>query len=104
MSKTLISPVKRYPGSITLPDYLTFPQVNAWEEAMQAANTEAEDATKALPHAWKAAREIVSEWNLEGIDPAKPPATPRIAAVELATWIIGAINALFRDEEIDPKA
>lgn len=34
------SPVSRWPGYIVLPDYLTFPALVAWEEAI--------DATKAL--------------------------------------------------------
>lgn len=104
MPKTLGSPVKRYPGSINLPDYLTFPQLGAWEDAMRAAGEHREDTLEALPFVWAAAREIVTEWNLDGVDPARPPATPRAAAIELAAWLIQSINAMLADEDIDPKA
>lgn len=31
------SPVQRWPGTVTLPDYLTFPQAIAWEECLASA-------------------------------------------------------------------
>ena len=35
MSKTITSPVKEFPGSVELPDRLTFPQVTMLEEAIR---------------------------------------------------------------------
>lgn len=104
MPRVIESPVKHYPGSVTIPDYMTYPQLGAWEEAMAAVGEHKENAIKALPPVWAAAREIVTEWKLEGVDPARPPATPRAAAIELAAWLINAINGLFDEEDIDPKA
>ena len=34
MSKVITSPVKRWPGSVTLADPLTFPQYAAWRNAL----------------------------------------------------------------------
>jgi hypothetical protein len=111
MSKTITSPVKRFSGTIVLPDYLTFPQFIAWRNGLKGVASErtvsqvaqSEDESLALLPAIYA---IVSEWHLQGIptDPAQFPATPRLAVYRLMVWLIGEVTALVGAEDDDPLA
>jgi len=109
MPKTLTSPVKRFAGTIVLPDYLTFPQLIAWRNGVKSLAADStvgqvamsEDDSLALLPAIYA---IVSEWHLQGI-PDRPdlfPATPRVPVFRLLIWLIGEITALVGAEDDDP--
>lgn len=114
MPKTLQSPVTRWPGSITLPDYLNFPQEATWEaaiEAIGAGATVIETAAKPagamviLP----AILDIVQGWELGGGFPEKPtlenfPATPKQSSAFLIAWIIGEISSLYEEGQDIPLA
>lgn len=103
----ITSPIKRFPGTVTIPAYLTFPQATAWEKAGQAAqalkdapgSTDAEYLGAWLPGIMA----VVEAWNLEGFDPASPPSTPRMSVIRLITWLIGAITELYQDAEEVPN-
>lgn len=105
--KTITSPVKRFPGTVAVPDALTFPQAIAWEKAGKAAT-----ALKASPEATDAEylgawmpgiTACVEAWSLEGFDPANPPSTPRLSIIRLITWLIGAITELYQDADEVPN-
>jgi hypothetical protein len=105
--KTITSPVKRFPGTVTIPDALTFPQAIAWEKAGIAAS-----ALKANPEAtdaeyWQAwmpgITAVVETWNLTGFDPQKPPATPRLSIAQLVSWLVGEISTLYTEADEVPN-
>jgi hypothetical protein len=112
MTKTITSPVKRYPGEVVLPDFLTLPQLIAFEKAIAAAEALRESGTMA-EHRYALLPGLcacVSEWRLmdarTGADLGALtadtfPASPRDAAANLMTWLIGEIAAMNRDDEDD---
>lgn len=127
--RTITSPVKRFPGTVTLPDYLTFPQAITWEKAIDEANalrdpvldnegnpardkngrvirvtksgvTEAEYLNVWTP----ALLSVVQAWSLDGFSVEPFQATPRAALISLFSWLIGEITALYDDSEDIPNA
>lgn len=132
MSKILESPVKKWPGTVVIPDFLTIPQAIAWEDALEDARSLLPDIefeykedgsldfskftlehykfmgisqslkyeNKMLP----GIKACVESWNLTGFDVNNFPATPRQARVDLFTWLISEIMALYRDETEVPNA
>jgi len=125
MSKVLTSPVKKWPGTITIPDYLTIPQAMAWEEAFDNARSllpecepfktgekltvkQIETINDQTSSKWANAilpgiLACVESWNLEGFDPNKFPATPKTSRVILITWILGEITKLYNEAEEVPN-
>ena len=106
MTKVITSPVKRFPGTVTLPDFLTFPQAVAWEKAQgAAADLRAGQCTDAeLLQAWQPGlNAVVITWNLENYDPTNPPATPRKSVIELTAWLLESITALYEEAETVPN-
>lgn len=126
MSKVLESPVKRWPGTITIPDFLTIPQAIAWEEAIGNANEilpEAEPFVKdeklttsqinRISASWSTKwtslvlpgiMACVESWNLEGLDHNNFPATPPLSRVKLVAWIVNEIKKLYDEAEEIPNA
>jgi hypothetical protein len=111
MSKKIDSPVKRFPGSMTLSDPLTFPQSIAFakgiKEARELEVNNREDFYEYVKLAVPAVAVCVESWDIEGVGDLTPdtfPSTPRDSAPELLGWIVGAVTALFRETEPeDPK-
>ena len=108
MPKRIDSPVERFPGSVTLHDPLTYPQLFAFQDAIGEAS-ELGDTT------WMKVRysllpgilACVAEWNLEGI-PEEPnidnfPATPIVASGEVINWLQEQITALLTEAETVPN-
>ena len=111
MSKIITSPVKRFPGTVTLSDPLTFPQAVAWEKAIRASQEAglnvgfAEQMALALPGLLACAE----AWHLANIPeiptPENFPSTPRVAVANLLAWLMGEISAIYDlDESEDPNA
>ena len=107
------SPVKKFTGSVTLPDFLNIGQVRAFEDAYfgdpNKVIREGERAfvsvsdEKMLP----VILDIVLEWNLEG-QPEQPTLetvvmTPQNAGHELVSWIGGELFKLWRGETDIPN-
>lgn len=110
MSKVVTSPVKRWPGTVTLAEPLSFPQFAAWNEAAIAAQAVIE--RKGYQHEFDAAmlpaiRACVEAWDLTG--PGAPtrdfyPATPRRASEALTAWLIGEISRIATEADEVPNA
>ncbi len=107
MPKVLFSPVKRFPGTITLPDSLTYPQLIAWEQALAAA--QADGATNI--QRWYAlipgVVACVEKWELAGV-PEYPtadtlPSTPRVAADKLLRWVMDGIRSAIAEDDDAPN-
>ncbi len=111
MSKTIKSPVKEFPGSVELPDYLTFPQAIVYEDSIVAtqalfdeARESAEDKDVSVSQIRYDSEMIVAvcacveEWNLDNLGQLAPdtfPSTPRKASKELVAWLYEEITNLF---------
>lgn len=110
MSKVIESPVKRWPGSIVLPDYLTYPQSSAFRKAYQDGKALGENAPiDEFYHAiLPGACACVESWNIQGlpehVTAENFPFTPALASAKLASWIIGEVARLFAEAEEIPNA
>lgn len=108
------SPVKKFPGHVIMPDFLTMPQVRAFEDCLDGIGKldyGNEDriwvsvvSEKRLP----VILDCVKEWHIEGV-PEKPdlgsfPMTPAVAANEFVGWLFGLIRELWIGEEESPNA
>lgn len=110
MSRVIVSPVARWAGSVTLADPLTFPQLAAWQQAVQAASAAVErgavqaEADGALLAGVCA---CVERWELAGlpaaVTPETFPATPRVASGRLLRWLIEQITALIVEADDVPN-
>ena len=115
MSRVITSPVKRWPGTVTLADPLTFPQYIAWMDAVEAAQGDKETLTVSdaafLPRVTAAILPgicaCIEAHDLKGLPPILVvetfPATPRIASGRLIAWLIGEINLLMQEAEDLPN-
>ena len=129
MSKVLTSPVKQWPGTITLPDYLTINQAIDYEDAIDSANAllpkiEDNDNEEIIKEKKAKIAEIISSkkyerellpgifacvesWNLQGLENISVdnfPGTPKRARAELFYWLLGSISELYKDETEIPNA
>lgn len=109
MPKAITSPVKRWSGTVTLSDPLTFPQAIAFEEALDSIKTLGKDASIAKYYAaiLPGVLACVDDWDLADF-PDNPavdnfPATPRVASIKLLDWLIDEITHLYNDAEPDPN-
>jgi hypothetical protein len=109
MGKVITSPVQRWPGTVTLSDPLTYPQMIKLERAIEAgrrlkADPEAgqgEYAYALLPGLCA----CVEAWSLTGLDDVTPdtfPATPRAPAARLLAWLLDAVTALYQEDDGPP--
>jgi len=107
MSKAITSPVKRWPGTVTLSDPLSFPQAIAIEDAIEAVQAMEDPSQQRVNFAWlPALMDCVEKWELEGLaDPPAPfPATPAASSARLIVWLIREVSALFNEAEEAPNA
>lgn len=100
------SPVKQFPGEVEIPDYLTYPQYIAYQDALQAARERegAQQNAALLPGLLT----CVTAWRVQGV-PENPtaenfPATPPRAVSRLLAWLLVQIEAMIRDVDDSPNA
>lgn len=115
MSKTIKSKIEAFPGSVELPDYLTFPQALAVEESMfetqalfdeagEGSGSEGDVTVSQLRYdasMMKAVCICVEKWDLEGFGQLSIdtfPSTPREASKELVAWLYEEIVVMFNPE------
>lgn len=125
MSHTIESPVKRFPGSVALPDYLNYLQYRAWRDGVTAASavinvnkpegagpeTVWEYDVVEYRHAFMSGVcGVVEKWELTGLPAAMTPdlfpPKPERAATALFNWLVGEITKLVTDDVDgdDPKS
>jgi hypothetical protein len=109
MGKVITSTVKKFPGTVTLYDPMTFPQYMAWKQAVGTASAFVE-GEKVPWDEYDAAiapgiLACVEKWDISGVaeKPLEFPATPRIASHRLLIWIMRAITELIQEDEEVPK-
>ena len=108
MSKIILSPVKRWPGSVIISDPLTFPQLLAFRESLEKASQEGDGDWLAsnyavLPGVLACVEEVHLQGFPEGIMAETWPATPPVSAARLIAWLIDEINVLMAEAEPDPN-
>lgn len=110
MSKTINSPIQKWPGEVVICDPLSFPQVFAFGDGMEAVRAlgETPNLLKARAAMLPGIIACVEEWKLEGF-PSTPtpetfPATPVRSAAQLIAWLTGEISALFDEANEIPNA
>lgn len=106
----LPSPVKKWPGSVVLPDALTFEQYRAWADAVRAVKALGSEALVADVDAAfvPAIMACVAEWRIPALasltDAGTLPAAPRQSSNKLIAWLVGLISKLVSEaDEEDPK-
>ena len=111
MPKTITSPVDKWPGTVTLHDPLTFPQVLAFQDAIdEVRGLSGEPTVSRVNYTMMSGVCIcVEAWDLSGGFPEHPtpetfPATPRTSSAELASWLISEITDLFAEANEVPLA
>lgn len=125
MGKIITSPIKRFAGTVTLADPLTYPQLIAWEDCIDRARAhepepDAQDSEKSLRYVDIARRPRLSQimlpgiiacvekWELAGfpenVTEETFPSTPRISAGLLLVWLIDEINKLYDETGEIPNA
>ena len=103
----ITSPVKRFPGTVVMPDFLTLPQVLDFEETEHQIH-ELRESDGSVSFTKINAIQLpfilgtVLEWRIEGI-PAHPtietfPMSPRVPTAQLLTWIIREVTSLYIGE------
>ena len=102
MSKTIVSPVDEFPGTVKLPDRLTMPQALAFERSIaEAQSLDTTSQTEYDAIMLDVICLIVEEWGLDGFEQLAPdtfPATPRKASAELISFIYGEIAGLYNPD------
>lgn len=113
MSKVIISPVKRFPGTVTLADPLTFPQFDAWSSAIEAAVEYVSTHNGTAKQAGYDALLLpgicacIERHELAELGPLTPdtfPATPRKSSALLIAWLVREIGQLAAEAEDIPNA
>lgn len=116
MPKIVTSPVKRFSGTVTLSDPLTYPQYFAVEDAFKEVRRMREEAEandqEVSPQRYNAAVMVgivkcIEDHNLK--DVPKPltvenfPASPGAASMNLAAWLTNEVVAMYTAEQEDPN-
>jgi len=106
--KKIVSPVDKFPGTVTICDPMTFPQLVAWVDSSNTADQiEGNMAEKRM--AWlPGIFACVEKWELDGllenVTPENFPSTPFVQVLKLTNWLINEINAVVAGEETNPNA
>ena len=127
MSKTIVSPVKKWPGSVTISDPLNISQAMAFEEAINGLQefratlpkyevTDKNGNKKSVVDTLSAKYRsllipgicaCVEKWELDGLRVVTPdnfPATPKLSSARLALWLSDEITNLYREADEIPNA
>jgi len=109
MGKIIESPIKRWPGKVTLHDPLTFPMVFAFEDALAEIREQGTDSARGFYAALGGILPCVEEWGLSGngfpenVTLENFPAVPRASSHKLIAWLIREITDLFMESEEVPN-
>jgi hypothetical protein len=103
--KIITSPVKRFPGTVTLSDPLTYPQYLAYVDGLRGISPEQD-----IPHQEYAVLpgllKCVEKWDIPGFESITLdtfPSTPRKSVNQLINWLILEVTALVSEAD-DPNA
>jgi len=109
MSKSVTSPVKKWPGKVILADPITFPQLYAFEDSVDQIQNNREISRDRADGIWiPGILACAEKWDLENF-PKEPtvenfPASPRIASSKLIAWLVAEITKIYQEAEELPNA
>ena len=110
MPKVIRSPVEKYPGTVTLSDPLNFPQLIAFQDAIDEVGNLSSGETSWLKLRYALLPGLIAcveKWELEGVAEHPTvdtfPATPLRPAGELIDWIQEEVTALLLEAETVPN-
>lgn len=114
MAKTIVSPVKRYPGTVTIHQPATWPQYMAWRQAVEAASNgeslsvaEASFDDASTQAMIPGVLAMVEKWDLENfprdVTAATFPATPRVSIGRLLAWVISEVTKVIAEDDEYPN-
>ena len=109
MSKIITSPVERFPGTVTLSDPLTYPQLIEYVKARDTIAEQNEELTMPeINYIWlKVIFDCVEEWRLENIPNELTvdtfPSTPFNASTKLLSWLTQEVTDLIVKAEEVPN-
>jgi hypothetical protein len=106
VSKIIPSPIKRFPGSVTIADPLTLPQVEAIEAGLELPKDTDGDGrvffTVLDKNQLPAVLACVEKWELQNFpDPLTAdnfPFSPRKDSHDLIVWLFGEIRKVYLGE------
>lgn len=112
MARIVQSPVSRFPGSVTLADPLTLPQVIALEDAFDQQEAQQQAGQRYRSRLFQpyvpVICSVVVEWNLENfpktVTPETFPSSPRGATADLIEWLALEIANQYSGETQVPLA
>jgi hypothetical protein len=117
MGKTVTSKIKRFPGTVTLRDPMTYDLVAKWEEAIQiiqsSSTGKAEKYALIERTLFPLFVELVEKWELTNVLPGVtrenfPNATPGTSAASihaLIGWLMNECQSIYDgNEDSDPNA
>ena len=109
MPKQIDSPVKRWPGHVTLHSPLNWRQYSAFQDALAVANSiyttdkPRQDALDAALVPGLCA--CVAEWKIDGLPSVVTldsfPFTPRRASAQLVSWLLREVTVLITEADND---
>lgn len=106
MSKVLISPIEKWPGSVTIADPLNQIQAQAIEAGMTRPEA-GEDGRVWLSvidgMQLPAVLACVEKWELENFTPDPFPFSPRVDSHKLIEWLFTEIRTVYFGEAFVPK-
>jgi len=104
MGKQIISPVKKFSGSVILKDPLPYPDFIAWEKGFISADEKTDKTHGEIETSlWSGVLAVVEKWELKDFDPENIPATPRVAILDLLAWIVREVGKMINGVEDIPK-
>ena len=106
MSKTIASPVKKWPGSVTLQDPMLFPAYMKLKGALEDAEL-LDDAGQKMQNTLYGICPCVEKWDLAGLGQLTAetfPASPMRASAELFGWLMGEVLGLLTEAEEVPNS
>ena len=106
MSRTITSPVKKFPGTVVLADPLTFDQLFAYMDAVETARG-LDNGVRVNYAALPGILACVEEWHLDGIPEGVTlesfPATPPVSVARLIAWLVDELAKAFEEAETVPN-
>ena len=102
--------IKRWSGSITLPDYLSWPQLMKWDGVLRATDKyregdkiKSEYVMQFFNDLLPCILDVVQEWHIEGL-PERPTVDTFPGSPELVAFLAEQLVELYRKtNEVDPN-
>lgn len=108
MSRTIQSPIARWPGTVVIADPLNATQYIAWRDAVKAAPDQQDDYDRYCAALIPGVCACVEKWGLEGLGQLSPetfPYTPRQDADALLALLVRHIRHMVLGIEVpDPNS